>query len=259
MNRARITLAATAALALIACAPAAVRPAAAQQIRTPEALLRAMRDRYAGRWYTTLSFTQKTTRRLPNDSMRVETWHEWGAMPGRLRIEIGEPAAGNGVIYANDSAYVVRGGNVVARRGDRNSLMVLGFDVYVLSPERTAQVLTEEGFLPGTLRTDSWNGRPVYVVTSEANGHHEFWIDAENLLYVRSVEPIPGPNGAAARVLDVRFEDYKQHGGGWMAERVDIRMDGKTVQMEEYSDVKVNQTLSPDLFVPEKWSTAPKP
>ena len=258
MNRTRITLAAAAVTALAACAPAATRPAQAP-IRTPEQLLSAMHDRYAGKWYTTLTFTQKTTRRLPNDSMRVDTWREYGAMPGRLRIEMGDPAANNGVIYANDSVYAVRGGNVAARRAQRNSLMVLGFDVYAQPVETSAAVLRDEGFLPGTLRTDSWNGRPVYVVSSDAKGHREFWVDAQDLLYVRSIEPIPGQGGAPERVMDVRFEDYKQHGGGWVAERVDIRMNGQTVQMEEYSDVKVNQPLSPDLWIPEKWTTAPKP
>jgi len=251
-----MTLAAAAALAAAACAPAATRPAAAQ-IRTPEQLISAMHDRYAGKWYTTLSFTQKTTRHLPNDSVRVDTWREWGAMPGRLRIEMGPPEAGNGAIYANDSVYGIRGGRAAVRRAQRNSLMVLGFDVYAQPVERSTAILREEGFLPGTLRTDTWNGRPVYVVSADANGaHREFWVDAENLLYVRSMEPL---GGDTTKVMDVRFEDYRQHGGGWVAERVAILADGKPLQMEEYTDVKVNQTFSPDLFDPDKWTTAPKP
>lgn len=254
MNRTRLTLAAAAALALASAA--AARPAAAQ-IRTPEQLIQAMHDRYAGKWYRTLSFTQKTTRHLPNDSTRVDTWREWGAMPGRLRIEMGPPEAQNGAIYANDSVYGIRGGQVVARRAERNSLMVLGFDVYAQPVERTVEVLRDEGFLPGTLRTDSWNGKPAYVVSADVNGaHREFWVDSETLLYVRSVEPIPG---TPPRVLDVRFENYKPYGGGWVAEHVDIRVDGKTVQEEAYENVKVNETFSPDLFIPEKWATAPKP
>ncbi|HYH78197.1 MAG TPA: hypothetical protein VEX86_00320 [Longimicrobium sp.] len=255
MIRTRLMLAAAGVLAAAACAPAATRPAAAQ-IRTPDELVSAMHDRYAGRWYRTLSFTQKTTRYLPNDSTRVDIWREWGAMPGRLRIEMGAPEANNGVIYANDSVYAVRGGRVAARRAQRNSLMVLGFDVYAQPVARSTEILRAEGFLPGTLRTDSWNGRPVYVVSADVNGHREFWVDAENLLYVRSLEPFPGDS---TKVMDVRFEDYKPHAGGWVAERVDIRADGKTVQYEEYQNVKVNETLSPDLFIPEKWTTAPKP
>lgn len=255
MIRIRIPLALAAALSLAG----AVAPAQAQ-ITTPEQLLTAMHGRYAGKWYTTLSFTQRTTRHLPNDSVRVDTWREWGAMPGRLRIEMGEQSANNGVIYANDSVYAVRGGNVAVRRAQRNSLMVLGFDVYSQPVARSAEILREEHFLPGTLRRDTWNGRPAYVVSSDnEGGHREFWIDAETLLYVRSVEPAAGPPGTPSKVLDVRFENYKPYGGGWVAEHVDIRLDDKPFQIEDYTDVKVNQTFSPDLFIPEKWATAPKP
>jgi hypothetical protein len=257
MNRIRPTLASAAVVALAACASLAARPAAAQQIRTPEQLVTAMHDRYAGKWYRTLSFTQRTTHHLPNDSTRMDIWREWAAMPGRLRIEMGAPEANNGVIYANDSLYAVRGGRVVARRAQRNALMVLGFDVYTQPAARSMEILRAEGFLPGTLRTDTWNNRPVYVVSAHVNNaHREFWVDTETLLYVRSLEPHPGDS---TKVLDVRFENYKPHGGGWVAERVDIRADGKTIQDEVYENVKVNETLSPDLFVPEKWTTAPKP
>lgn len=114
MNRFRPTLASAAVLALAACASLAARPAAAQ-IGTPEQLVNAMHDRYAGKWYRTLSFTQRTTHHLPNDSTRVDIWREWGAMPGRLRIEMGPPEANNGVIYANDSLYAVRGGRSATR------------------------------------------------------------------------------------------------------------------------------------------------
>ena len=170
---------------------------------------------------------------------------------------MGAPEAGNGAIYAGDSVFGVRGGRAVVRRAQRNSLMVLGFDVYAQPIARTVEVLREEGFLPGTLRTDTWNGRPVYVVSADANGaHREFWIDAQNLLYVRSLEPL---GGDTTKAMDVRFESYRPYGGGWVAEHVDILGDGKPLQMEEYSDVRVNQAFSPDLFDPDKWATAPKP
>src|ERR1051325_1757555 len=121
MNRASLAFLCAAAASTVACAPAATQPAA--NITDGESLIRAMHARYAGKWYNTLSFTQKTTRRLPNDSVRIDTWTEYGAMPGRLRIEMGAREAGNGAIYANDSVYAVRGGRVVARRGERDSVL----------------------------------------------------------------------------------------------------------------------------------------
>ena len=256
MNRTRFALLLAAALPLSACAPAATRPAA--NITSGEELLRAMHHRYAGRWYHTLSFAQKTTRRLPNDSVRVESWYEYGAMPGRLRIEIGPREAGNGAIYANDSLYVVHGGRVAARRAQRNSLMILGFDVYVLAPEQSARILGEEGFPMGPVRMDTWQGRPVYVVGGAPGDLHgaQWWVDAERLVYVRSFEPAPGDT---TKTMEVHFDDYRPFGGGWVSAAVEIIVGGRSIQREEYSDVRVDMPLDPALFVPERWSDAPHP
>lgn len=257
MKRARLALlCAVAASPLAACAPAATQTAA--NITDGESLIRAMHARYAGKWYNTLSFTQKTTRRLPNDSVRVDTWTEYGAMPGRLRIEMGAREAGNGAIYANDSVYAVRGGRVVVRRAERNSLMVLGFDVYAQAPERSMQILREEGFPLSPLRTEMWQGRRTYVVGGAPGDMHsrQFWVDAERLLYVRSFEPLPGDT---AKTMEVRFEGYQPFAGGWVSTLVDIMVDGRSFQREEYSNVKVNERLDPALWIPERWSDAPHP
>lgn len=254
MIRSRIAL--STLLLLAACAPAATRPAAA--VTDGEQLVRAMHDRYAGKWYRTLTFTQKTTRRLPNDSVTVETWREYGAMPGRLRIEMGAPEAGNGAIYANDSVYGVRGGRAAVRRAQRNPLMILGFDVYVLPPEQSLRLLREEGFPLAPVRTDTWQGRRAYVVGGAPGDLHakQFWIDAERLVFVRSLEPFPGDT---AKTLEIRFDDYRPYGGGWVSPTVDVTVDGRSIQREEYSDIRVDVPLDPSLFDPDRWTTAVHP
>jgi hypothetical protein len=256
MTRTRLALLLAAALPLAACTPAATRPAAA--ITSGEQLVRAMHDRYAGRWYHTLSFAQKTTRRLPNDSVRVESWYEYGAMPGRLRIEIGPRENNNGAIYANDSIYVIRGGNVAARRAQRNALMILGFDVYHLTPDQSVRILGEESFPMGPVRMETYQGRPTYVVGGAPGDLHspQFWVDAERLVYVRSFQPAPGDS---TKTMEVRFDGYQPFGGGWVATVVDILVDGRSVQREEYSDVRVDVPLDPALWIPERWASAPHP
>lgn len=254
MKRPALLLAA--ALSLSACAPAATRPAAA--VTDGESLIRAMHDQYAGKWYRTLTFVQKTTRPGPNDSVRVDTWYEYGAMPGRLRIEFGTRAGPNGAIYANDSSYAVRNGNVVARRPGRNSLMILGFDVYAQAPEQSIRMLREERFPMGPVRRDTWQGRPVYVVGGAPGDMKstQWWVDAERLVYVRSFEPF---GGDTTKAMEVQFNDYQRFGGGWVATSVDILVDGRSIQKEEYSDVRVDVPLDPALFVADRWSTAPHP
>jgi hypothetical protein len=244
------------ALFLAGCASAPRTPAAT--IADGEGLVRAMHDRYAGRWYRTITFTQKTTRRLPNDSLRVETWLEYGAIPGRLRIEIGDAATGNGVIYANDSTYGIRGGRLAGKRGALNPLMVLGFDVYAQPVERSLRQLRGEGYTLGAVRQESWNGRPAWVVGGAPGDLHsrQFWVDAERLVFVRSLEPFPGDT---TKTLEIRFDDYQPLAGGWVAVTVDVTVDGRSIQKEEYSNLRANVPLDPALFDPARWTDAPHP
>jgi hypothetical protein len=45
----------------------------AQEIRSGEAVLKAMHDHYATSWYDTLTFTQKSTTYNPDGTTKVET------------------------------------------------------------------------------------------------------------------------------------------------------------------------------------------
>jgi hypothetical protein len=237
------------------CASAGGR-AAESRITDAESLIRAMHGRYEGRWYRTLSFSQKTTRTPPGRPAVEDTWLEWGAMPGRLRIEFVNQ--GGGAIYANDSSYVFgRDGQVTARRGERNDLMTLGFDVYAQAPEITLAQLREAGFSMAPVRTDSWQGRPVYVVGAAAGDTttKQFWIDAERLVFVRMLDPVPNRPGL---VQDIRFNKYQPLGGGWIAPEVEIVVQGQRVFHEAYSDIRHDIPLDPSLFDPARWSSATK-
>jgi hypothetical protein len=228
----------------------------ADRITSADQLLAAMHDRYAGKWYRNMTFIQKSTYLRPDGSVsRVETWYEAGAIPGRLRIDLGEPARGNGALYRNDSVYSVQGGRVVDRRRGRNALMVLGFDVYGQAPARTLTQLREERFDVTSLRTDTLNGKAVYVVGAgpRDSTSNQFWVEAERLLFVRMIQS----DSARRRTQDVRFEKYVAHAGGWVAEEVRILVGGRMTFHEEYSNVRVNVALDENLFVPEKWATAP--
>ena len=53
-------------------------------ISSSPTLIRALHDRYATSWFHTLTFTQKTTVRLPSGGEIVQTYYESAQMPGRL-------------------------------------------------------------------------------------------------------------------------------------------------------------------------------
>jgi len=214
-----------------------------------------MHDRYAGKWYRNLTFSQKVTYwRADGTPSRVETWYEAGLMPGRLRIDLGDPARGNGVVYRGDSVYTVQEGRVTDRRVGRNPLLILGFDVYAQPLARTLGELGAERIDLNLLRTDTLYGKRVYVVGAGPTDStsNQFWVEAERLLFVRLIQT----DTARHVTRDIRFENYVRHDDGWVAELVRILAGGKTVFQEEYSNVRVNVPLDEDLFIPEKWSTA---
>ena len=225
-------------VAALAIAGAAAGSARAQTPTSGDQVVRAMHDRYQNKWYKTLSFEQKTTRRTPADTMVIETWYETAAVPGRLRIDIA-PRPGTSYIFANDSIYVTRKDSVLRRIAGRNPLLILGFDVYGQAAEKTLDVLHAEGFNTTPLHEDTWEGRPVYVVGAAKGDLHskQFWVDKERLLFVRLLEP---SRADSTKMDDTRFDDYRPLGGGWISALVESYSGGKLVQREEYSDIKAD-------------------
>src|SRR2546430_4817194 len=139
--------------------------------RTPtdgHAILAAMHDRYAGKWYTTLTFVQHNTATRPDDSTEHSTWREYAALPGRLRIEFEPLDSGGGVLFVRDSQFVFRGGRLTNATAFVHPLMVLGVDVYFDSTARTARRLEQLGVHPATLHEDTWDGPPPDVVGAPA-------------------------------------------------------------------------------------------
>lgn len=225
-------------------------------IVSADQLVEAMRVRYAGKWFRTVTFVQKTSYyRTDGSTLRVETWYEAAALPGRLRIDMGDPAKGTGVLYRADSVYSISGGKVLDRRPGRNPLLILAFDVYAQPSAKTLEQLRAARINVGTLRTDEFNGRRMYVVGAAPGDlkSGQFWVDAERLVVVRVIESNPDKT----RTSDVRFDKFVQHGGSWIAEDVRMLSGGRLVLHEEYSNVRVNVPLDDALFLPEKWGTAP--
>ena len=230
--------------------------AAAQTISTPAQLIAAMHDRYAGKWYHSLTFEQQSITHKPDGTDSTETWHEALLLPGKLRIDIGDRGAGNGMIFANNHLSVFREGKLVNERDFIHPLLVLGFDVYAEPVDVTMQQLQQLHFDLATMHQDSFDGRPMYVVGAKPGDLKtpQFWIDKERLYFVRMIQP---SEKQPDRIQDSRFTDYKQvEGGGWVAEHVELYVDGKLVFEEKYSDVKVNPPVNEELFDPQKFAAA---
>ena len=96
-------------------------PAFSQNLNTSEAVLAAMHERYAHTWYQTLTFDQESITHKPDNTTKSETWHEALRVPGKLRIEFGDPEAGNGALFVNDHQYVYKAGKLAMANAGPNT------------------------------------------------------------------------------------------------------------------------------------------
>jgi hypothetical protein len=232
---------------------------AAQTISTPTQLIQAMHDRYASKWYRTLTFDQQSITHKPDGTTSTEMWYEALSLPGHLRVDIGGRATGDGMIFANNHLYIFKDGKLATERDYIHPLLVLGFDVYGQPPETTVQQLKDLHIDMSVMHEESFDGRPAYVVGAKQGDLKtvQFWIDKERLYFVRLLEP--GQKDPSV-IQDIRFEDYKQvEGGGWVAEHVTIHVKENLVFEERYSDVKVNIPLSDKLFDPASFTSNAAP
>jgi outer membrane lipoprotein-sorting protein len=249
---------AAAALFVTACASAPHSDKPLPAPRDGTELVTRMHDAYAGKWYKTLTFVQKTTRRKPDGTDTVSVWYESLLSPDRLRIDIGSPSEGNGVIYTADSLYVVRKGALVRTIADGNVFLPFVAGIYTQPVERSLAQIAPYKFDLSRVRLDMWDGRPVYVVgarDAQDLDSPQFWIDAERLIALRMLVPLV-PNGKA-KAQDIRLEKYVETGGGWLATTVRMLDAGELLQGEDYSDWKTGVALSPEFFVAEKWGAVP--
>jgi hypothetical protein len=262
-NQSRALVAALPLLLLVAChrrpvtvaapPPAPEAPAEKEsQFATGQGVVEAMHARYLGKWYTTLTFRQKTSRLLTSGKWNVQTWYEAMKLPGRLRIDFDPVSAGNGVLYARDSQFVVQNGRLL--RGDPgiNPLLLLGFDVYTATVAHTTTRLRREGFDLTQVHETTFQGRPMIVVGAQKGDYNrkQFWIEKERLLFVRMLEPTPRDT---SKMQDIRFVNYEPRGTAWLAPRVEIWSEGKLVFFEDYDDIRVNVDLEDNLFQPKLW------
>ena len=236
-------------LLLLAFAPVSAK------IKTAEQLVSAMHKKYAGKWYKTLVFAQKTTTFKPDGTTEKSVWYEALSMPGKLRVDFDPLSSGGGVIYANGTNNSFMDGKLVASRPLDHALLILGFDVYFQPVETTLAQIKKMKMDLSAMHEETWQGREVYVVGAKQGDLRspQFWIDKKNLYFVRLIQPV-GKDGAS--IQEIEFNKYqKVKGGGWIAPEVVFIVNGKRVFLEEYYGIRTDIALDDNLFDPQQWMT----
>lgn len=240
-------------IAVTAAFGAGVSPVAAQPAGgAGMATLERMRRAYDGVWYNTLTFVQRTIVQQGANKPDTTTWYE-SLVGARLRIDMGDPALGNGALFTAETTYVVRNGALVRTNPSGNPFLPLIMGVYLQPVQQTARELALFGFDLSKATAGTWEGKPVSIVGAASpadTASAQFWVD-ERQLVVRVIGGVKGTGGA-----DVRIGGYERVGRAWLGTRVSIVGPARS-QIEEYSDWKVDAPISPQLFDLTAWKTAP--
>ena len=226
--------------------------------KSGEDVLAAMKKKYDGKWYKTLTFEQKTTNYKPDGTSESHIWYEALTVPGKLRIDITPLEKGDGIIFANGKVYSFRDGKLAGSRDFVHPLLVLGFDVYGQPAETTAAQIKGLGIDLSVVHEEPWQNSTAVVVGAKQGDltTPQFWVDKKNLLFTRLFQTAGRDKKS---IQETQFNGYqKVKGGGWVSAEVKFYVDGKLVTSEEYTKIQTGKKLSLDLWDPEKWTKVDK-
>jgi outer membrane lipoprotein-sorting protein len=242
---------------VVLCCALSVMGDVGQSAPSGRDVIEQMRSAYAGKWFRTLTFVQKTTLVLADGTRTEQTWYESMRSPSTLRIDVAPLSDGNGSLNLADKVIVVRGGRVSQTRPDGNPFLPFVAGIYTQPLDDTIAQLAPQGYdLTKTHVTDVQGRRTIVVGTATRDdlSAPQFWVDAERLVVVRA---LVRSGAAGSPLLDVALEGYVKSGQSWVAARVTMSSGGAVRQIEEYTDIKTDVDLPDDLFDPSKWTTAP--
>ncbi|MEQ1603391.1 MAG: hypothetical protein ABL999_00830 [Pyrinomonadaceae bacterium] len=232
-------------------------PAFSADIKSGDDLIAAMYKKYAGKWYKTLTFVQKTITHKADGTSTSETWYEAMTVPGKLRIDFADSKTGDGILFADGKITSFRDGKAGPTRPFVHPLMVLGFDVYGQPVETTVGQVKGLGIDLSVVHVEKWMGKDVYVVGAKLGDVNtpQFWVDKKDLVFVRLIQ-LGGRDKKL--VQETQFNKYVKAKGGWVSAEVKFFTDGKLTTTEEYSDIQAGTALDADLWNPEKWAAVDK-
>jgi hypothetical protein len=220
-------------------------------------LVSAMRQKYNGQWYKTLSFTQNNTLYSARGGAATQSqWREHISVPGKLRIDYLPLTQKSGVLFDGSRVHTFDNGRAIDAQPGVNALLLIPADLYALPLERSTQLLDSLGFDLSKVRRDAWDGTPAYVVGAGAGDSttSQFWIDADRLVALRVVQK--ERRGTRELVTDVRFGKFTDFSGVPIATEVTQYRDGRLVFREQYVDVRVNDPIPEAMFDATKWVAA---
>jgi hypothetical protein len=109
------------------------------------------------------------------------------------------------------------------------------------------------------IRTDEWDGHPVYVIGAKAGDStsNQMWVDAERLVLLRFIQR--NKTGDRTIVSDTRVQNYKEIQGFQIPTEFLVTRNGRPIWREEYANVRINEPIPAGTFDQAVWNDIPIP
>src|SRR4051794_18548965 len=158
-------------------------PGIGLRLTSSAALLKAMHDRYDGKFLKTMSFLQNNTQYTSTGAEKKSQWYEHIEVPGKLRIAFLPATTKSGLVQVDDKVASFDNGIRVDFRPSINPLLLLTADVYVAPIASISRDLDSLHVDMELMRNDEWNGQPVYVIGAKAGDttSNQMWVDRDHL------------------------------------------------------------------------------
>ena len=264
------TLAVTACSYFQSGSPGGAPPPAAQPSPTKEAgtgvaitsssgLIKSMHDRYAGKYLKTMSFLQNNTAFTTTGQEQKSQWYEHMEIPGKLRIAFLPASQKSGMVQVDNRVASFDNGIRIDFRPSINPQLLLTADVYVSPAAAIMRELDSLSVDQEIIRSDVWEGQPVYVVGAKAGDttSNQMWVDKDHLRLVRFVQR--SKTGDRTVLSDMRVQGYKDIQGFDVPTEFLVLRNGRPVWREVHADIRVNEDFPPGTFDQAKWYDIPIP
>jgi len=224
-------------------------------ITSSATLVHEMHDRYAGKWYKTLTFDQTNTFYTSGGKEEKSQWKQRMSVPGRLRVDFLPLSTKSGLLIQNNRVITFDNGRRVDSRRAIQPVLTLTGDVYAIPASITLRRLDSLGVDLDKFHEEKLDGKRVYVMGAEEGdvSSSQIWVDADRLLLVRFIQR--DKRAARSVITDTHVGDYRQVDGYSVAFEFISYRDGKVFFREHYDKLKVNEPIPAEVFDASKWAT----
>lgn len=233
--------------------------ASAARVTSGSGVVKAMHDLYAGKYLRTMSFLQNNTAYTSTGQEQHSQWYEHMEVPGKLRIAFLPTTQRSGLVQVDDKVASFDNGMRVDFRPSVNPLLLLTADVYAAPVAKIMRGLDSLSVDTDVIRTDEWEGHPVYVVGAKAGDStsNQMWVDADRLLLLRFIQR--GKSGGRTIVSDYRVQNYEEIQGYQIPTEFLVIRNGRPVWRERYANVRINEEFPARTFDQARWKEIPIP